>query len=250
MTIDYTGERGKRGICKEWRENFEINNIIERKKKIILFLLIGSAYGYTDYGYKVTSESRLNGVTAIKEVNVSAIKEVNVSISSGEGFSTEDLDRVDRKNPELFHRMTSPILRILRLNRFSKSEIEAILEELEKKGIITFRKVIGNNKKNGGIITFRKVMGKDAKLRYDIEDEVLKELLILCFNIITTLLNMMFQYWFILGKYPLSKDEAQWYTFIVGEEASTHTFHKNQRKHSYQKEKNYQRIICRISFQE
>ena len=34
LTIDYTGETGKSGICKEWRENFEINNIRERKKKI------------------------------------------------------------------------------------------------------------------------------------------------------------------------------------------------------------------------
>jgi DNA-binding transcriptional ArsR family regulator len=240
LTIDYTGERGKSGICKEWRENFEINNIIERKKKIILFLLTGSAYGYTDYSYKVTSESRLTGGTTIKDVNV--------SISSARGFSTEDLDRVDRNDSELFHRITSPILRILRLNRFTKSAIEAMLKELKKKGIITFREVIGNNGKKERNITLKKVMGKDSKLRYDIEDEVLKELLILCFKIMTALLSLMFQYWFILGKYPLSKDEAQWYTFIVGEEAAADLFLKIKEDRATKKKKTIKELFAEYHF--
>ena len=192
MIVDYNG---KRGICKEWKENFEITKTKKRKKKTILFLLIASAYGYT--GYKPTLEPTPGG-TAIKDDKG---RFIDVSLYSKKGFSIEDLDREDFQ--------FSAIHNILRLdNRFTKSEIGEMLEELKKHDDIILRPAIGSD-------------GKEV--RYDIEDDVLKELLIWCFNILRSYVSMMNQYWFILGKKP-KPEEAQWLNFVVGEKAALDIF--------------------------
>ena len=50
---------------------------------------------------------------------------------------------------------------------------------------------------------------------YQIYD-VLKELLIWCFNILRKFVSMMIQYWFILDKKP-KREEVNWFNFVVGE---------------------------------
>lgn len=59
---------------------------------------------------------------------------------------------------------------------------------------------------------------------YQIYD-VLKELLIWCFNILRKFVSMMIQYWFILDKKP-KREEAQWFNFVVGEKAAIDLFTK------------------------
>jgi len=193
LTIDYSG---KRGICKEWKESMKGKKIKERKKKTILFLLIAFAYGYT--GYKPTSEPQ-PGDIVIKDDKG---KLIDVSPYFKNGFSIEDLDREDFQ--------LSAIHSILQLNKFTKSEIEEMLEELKKHKGVILRPVIGSD-------------GKEE--RYDIEDDVLKELLLWCCNILMNFASMMNQYWFILGKKP-KPEESQWFSFIVGEDTTTNLFLK------------------------
>jgi hypothetical protein len=194
LTVDY---KDKRGICKEWKRKNEIEKTKNMKNKTILFLLIAFAYGYT--GYKLTSEP-LPGGTAIRD---NKGRFIDVFLYSEKGFSIEDLDKEDFQ--------FSAIHSILRLNnRFTKSEIREMFEELKKHKDIILKPAIGSD-------------GKEV--RYDIEDDVLKELLIWCFNILRNFVSMMIQYWFILGIKP-KREEAQWFNFVVGEKAAIDLFTK------------------------
>ena len=85
-----------------------------------------------------------------------------------------------------------------------------MLEELKKHKDVILRPVIGSD-------------GKEE--RYDIEDDVLKELLVWCYNILMAFASMMNQYWFILSKKP-KPEESQWFSFIVGEDTTTNLFLK------------------------
>ena len=193
LTVDYSD---RRGICKEWKRKNEIENTKEMKKKTMLFLLIAFAYGYT--GYKPTSEPSPGDIAIPDDKG----RFIDVSLYSEKGFSIEDLDREDFQ--------FSAIHNILRLkNRFTKLEIGEMFEELKK-----YKDII-----------LKPAFGSDGKVRYNIEDDVLEELLIWCFNILRSFVRMMIQYWFILDKKP-KREEAQWFNFVVGEKAVIDLFTK------------------------
>jgi hypothetical protein len=201
LTIDYTNQKG---VCVEWKKNFKIKDSKKRKKKTILFLLLAAAYGYNIH--KVTSELQAGFIP----INNQQEKPSFISISHQEGFSVEDF-REERFNED-FHKKDfrlPGIHGILALNKFTKSEIENMLEELKKNKDIIFNTVIGN----------------DGKVRYIIADSVLKDLLIWCCNILRDFVSMMIQYWFILSKSPKS-EERRWFSFIVGEDFAINLFQK------------------------
>ena len=193
LKVDYSDKW--RSICKEWKDNNKDREIKERKRQTILFFLIAVASGYT--GYKVTSEQQAGNIP----INDHQGRPLYISISTQEGFSIEDFHREDFQ--------LSAIHSLLRFNRFTKLELETMLEELQKNEDISFRTVIGD----------------DGKIRYDIADNLLKELLIWCFNILRNFVSMMIQYWFILSKSPKS-EERQWFSFIVGEDVAINLFQK------------------------
>ena len=74
----------------------------------------------------------------------------------------------------------------------------------------------------------RPVIGTDGKeVRYELEDDILKYLLIWCCNILKNFVSMMKQYWFILGKKPNS-NEDKWFNFVVGQNVAIDLIHKNR----------------------
>jgi hypothetical protein len=217
LTIDYSG---KRGICRDWKKNENVKEIEERKrkKKTILFLIIAIAYGYT--GYKITSEP-IPGSILIKDEKG---KLVDVSVYSEKGFSIEDFDREDFQ--------LSAIHNILRINRFTRSEIGEMLEDLKKNKDIILRSTIGTN-------------GKEE--RYYIEDDGLKELFIWCYNILKNFVNMMKQYWYILGKKP-KPEETEWFSFIVGENVAVDVFTKIEDNKASKKKKTIRELFAEYHF--
>ena len=205
LSIDYSH---KRGICKEWKKNMKNKEISERKKKAILFLLLAVARGYTIYQVSNSLKPQLGDVP-IKDSKGNLLSVSNEYTEKG--FSSSDLDRQDFLLSDIYH--------ILLLNRFTKKEMEDMIEELKKYKDIPFRPIIGHEKR------LRYDLEDDE--RYDLEDDVLKKLLIWCCNILTFSIELMEQYWFILSKIPTS-EERSWYHFIKGDQKATQFFTKIQ----------------------
>jgi hypothetical protein len=190
----------------------------KRKKKTILFLLLAAAYGYT--GYKHILQPR-PGDIAIKGDNG---KLIDVSPYFEKGLSIGDLDKDDYQ--------LSAILSTLRLNAFTKSEIVDMLEDLKKNKDIILRPVLRSN-------------GKEE--RYEIEDDVLKELLIWCCNILRNFVSMMKQYWFILGKKP-KPEEVEWFSLVVGDDLAVDLFTKIEDNKASKKKKTIKELFREYHF--
>lgn len=193
LTIDYSNKK----VCKEWRENMKIKEINERRKQAILFLLLAVANGYT--GYKVSLKPQLGDVL----LRDSSGNPLTISDEyTDEGFLPTDLDREDFQ--------LSVIYNFLHFNKFTKEETEDIIKEFEKNGDVKFRKIRRRNKEIG----------------YDVEDEVLKDLLIQCCYILSIVFDRIREYWYILSKIKLTQDEFYWFRFIVGDRIATKFFQK------------------------
>ena len=82
MRVDYNDK--KRGICKEWKEQNQININKDRENKKILYLLFSAAYGSL---YFKTSTMPKPGDVVIRD---SKGIPKTVSISKEEGFSPFD----------------------------------------------------------------------------------------------------------------------------------------------------------------
>jgi hypothetical protein len=194
LTINYSG---KRGICKEWKEKKENESKEKRRLKMILFLLLAMSYGYRIY--EIPSKPQ-EGMILVRDPNG---KQFGTSIrSSEEGFSPKDLDE---KN------YFSAFQDLLLWNRFTKEETKQIIDYFEEDDNIHIQRIIGKNNEN--------------EERFALKDEVLKELLIWCSNILKNIVVIIEEYWFISSKKPNSR-EIQWYSFVVGNERAIKFFQK------------------------
>ncbi len=184
---------GKRGICKEWKKQNQINVNKERENKKILFLLLSASYGSLEFQ---TSAIPKPGDVVIKD---SKGISKTVSISKEEGFSPSDLD----KNESQFSIMRD----YFNFDQFSstKNEIEQIIKEINKD--VPLRKIIGKDRKN---------------IRYDIQDDVLKNLLILCTNILIDYVLLMQRFWLVTNTLPTK--ERDWFRLIVGSDKAAELF--------------------------
>lgn len=130
-------------------------------------------------------------------------KQFGISIrSSEEGFSPDDLDKKD---------YFSAFQDLLLWNRFTKEETKQIIDYFEEDENILIQRIIAENNQN--------------EERYDLKDKLLKELLIWCGNVLKNIVVIIKEYWFISSKKPSSK-EAQWFSFLVGNERATEFFQK------------------------
>jgi DNA-binding HxlR family transcriptional regulator len=171
-------------LTKEEREK-------ERKKKLILFLLITASHGYT--GYRRSLEFKAGNLLVLDSKG----KPAGVTTYNEPGFSAKDLDVDD----EFAHLSLGS--NFLVLNRFNRDKIEDIIAELSKKD--TYLKL-------------REISSSDGKeTRFDIPDETLKSFLNSCTTIIKYMLNMLRQKWFILLIKP-QREEFEWFEFMIGEE--------------------------------
>jgi hypothetical protein len=188
LRVDYSN---KRGICKEWKKQNQINIIKERENKKILFLLLSAAYGSLDFKTSVIPKP---GDVVIKD---SKGISKTVSIAKEEGFSPFDLDKKEYQ--------FSIIRDNFNFDYFSKNEIEQIIKDISKD------------------ISLRRILGKDGKsIRYDIEDDVLKKLLIWCTNILKDYVLLMQRFWFITNTLPIK--ERDWFRLIVGPNKAAELF--------------------------
>jgi hypothetical protein len=188
LRVDYSN---KRGICKEWKKQNQINIIKERENNKILFLLLSAAYGSFDFKPSTTPKP---GDIVIKD---SKRISKTVSISKDEGFSPFDL----YKNESQFSIMRD----YFNFDHFSKDEIEQIIKDIGKD------------------ISLRTILGKDGKsIRYDIEDDVLKKLLIWCTNILKDYVLLMQRFWFVTNTLPIK--ERNWFSLIVGPSKAAELF--------------------------
>jgi hypothetical protein len=188
LRVDYSN---KRGICKEWKKQNQINIIKERENKKILFLLLSAAYGSLDFKTSVIPKP---GDVVIKD---SKRISKTVSISKDEGFSPFDL----YKNESQFSIMRD----YFNFDHFSKNEIEQIIKDISKD------------------ISLRTILGKDGKsIRYDIEDDVLKKLLIWCTNILKDYVLLIQRFWFVTNTLPIK--ERNWFSLIVGPNKAAELF--------------------------
>jgi hypothetical protein len=94
----------------------------------------------------------------------------------------------------------------MRLNRFEKDETDEIMNEIAKYKEIELERFLYN-----------------GKIRYKIVDKTLKEFLIYCCNIITTLVQVMRAYFFLFNKQG-EPDERQWFYDILGDETANAFF--------------------------
>lgn len=189
LRVDYNDKR--RGICKEWKEQNQVNIDNERENKKILYLLLSAAYGSLDFKTSVIPKP---GDVVIK--NSKRISKT-VSISKEEGFSPFDL----YKNESQFSIMRD----YFKFDHFSKNEIEQIIKDISKD------------------VSLRRILGKDGKsIRYDIEDDVLKKLLIWCTNILKDYVLLMQRFWFITNTLPIK--ERDWFRLIVGPNQAAELF--------------------------
>ena len=194
LTIDYSD---KRGICKEWKDKKENESKEKRRLKMILFLLLTMSYGYRSY--EIPSKPQ-KGMILVQDPNG---KQFGISIrSSEEGFSPKDLDKKD---------YFSAFQDLLLWNRFTKEETKQIIDDFEEDENIQIQRIIGKN--------------NDNEERFTLKDEVLKELLIWCGNILKNIVIIIEEYWFISSKKPNSR-EIQWYSFVVGYERALKFFQK------------------------
>ena len=188
LRVDYND---KRGICKEWKEQHQKNINNERENKKIFYLLLSAAYGSLDF--KTSTIPKPGDVVIKDSKGTSKI----VSISKEEGFSPFDLD----KNESQFSIMRD----YFNYEYFSKNEIEQIIKDLSKD------------------ISFRPILGNDGKsIRYDIEDENLKNLLIWCINILKGYVLLMQMFWFVTNTLP--RKELDWFHLIVGPNKAAELF--------------------------
>ena len=181
LRVDYYDK--KRGICKEWKEQNLVNINKERENKKILYLLLSASYGSLDFK---TSTMPKPGDVLIKD---SKGIPKTVSISKEEGFSPFDL----YKNESKFSIMRD----YFNFDHFSKYEIEQIIKDLSDD--VSLRPILGNDGKN---------------IRYNIEDEDLKNLLMWCTNILKGYVLLMRMFWFVTNTLPMK--ERNWFSLIVG----------------------------------
>ena len=130
-------------------------------------------------------------------INSTATRTVS-AIDPEPGFSPNDLERRDYQ--------LSIIQTSMRLNRFEKDETDEIMNEIAKYNEIELERFLYN-----------------GKIRYKIVDKTLKEFLIYCCNIITTLVQVMRAYFFLFNKQG-EPDERQWFYDIVGDETANAFF--------------------------
>jgi hypothetical protein len=194
FSIDYSN---KRGLCSKWREQTEISKKSDRKRKLMLFLLLVLASGYMSYknsskGGIVIREGASNDPIATKTVAITEEPEY--------GFSPDDLIRDDYQ--------LSTIHTSMRLNRFSREEAKDLLNEIREYKDIELKPISYN-----------------GHIKYKIKDETLQDFLIYCSNIITTLVQVMRVYFFFIKK-QRQKEAIQWFYNILGDEAATMFFTK------------------------
>lgn len=188
LRVDYSN---KRGICKEWKKQNQINVNKERENKKILYLLLSASYGSLDFK---TSTIPKPGDVVIKD---SKGISKTVSISKEEGFSPSDL----YKKESQFSLMRD----YFNFDHFYKNEIKQIIKEINQD------------------IPLRKILGKNGKvIRYDIEDDTLKNLLILCTNILKDYILLMQQFWLVTNTLPTK--ERNWFSLIVGSDKVAELF--------------------------
>ena len=188
LRVDYIN---KRGICKEWKKQNQVNIKNERENKKILYLLLSAAYGSLDFNTSVIPKP---GDVVIKD---SKGISKTVSISKEEGFSPFDL----YKNESQFSIMRD----YFNFDHFSYNEIEQIIKDIGKD------------------ISLRTLLGKDGKsIKHDIEDDVLKKLLIWCTNILKDYVLLMQRFWFVTNTLPIK--ERNWFSLIVGPSKAAELF--------------------------
>jgi hypothetical protein len=198
--LDY---RNVKGLCKDKKYQIDKDRQKYRRMKLVLFLLFALASGYT--GYKNLSKE---GGVVIKggdyqegnttNYNATATTRTVSAIDPEPGFSPNDLERSDYQ--------LSIIQTGMRLNRFEKDETDEIMSEIAKYKEVKLERFLHN-----------------GKIRYKIVDEALKEFLIYCCNIITTLIQVMRAYFFLFNKQG-EPDERQWFYDIVGDETANAFF--------------------------
>ena len=192
LEFDYSD---KKGLCKEKKIEIEKNEKKKRRRKLFLFLLLAVASGYT--GYKITSKPQIGDIMIRDSIG----RSIAVSTSSKKGFSPDDLIRKDFQ--------LSPIHNYFNYNRFTKQDIEEIIEEIE----------------NNQDIQLGKIMERESDIRYDLKDNDLKDFILSCYDILSNFLYLIEQYWFILSKKP-KPEETKWYYFIVGDTHAIKFFQK------------------------
>lgn len=86
-----------------------------------------------------------------------------------------------------------------------------------------FEKLLDTNDKD---IPIKKILGNDGIIRYDIEDNGLKKLLVWSGQVLFYYVGLMIRCWYITSKEPKKKEREQrfWYRKLVGKEAATELF--------------------------
>ena len=199
LTIDYDDK--KRGICSEWRKNCESHNLKEQKKKKILFLLLISNIS----SGSIVSKDIEPGKGRKGDVIIRDSEGNPFYVDREEGFSPNEDDKLNT-NPSFSYMLSN-----INNKRFTRLEIKQIINEIEEKGDIILRPVIG----------------KDGKMRYVIDDNELRELLSWSMQILTNYLFLMQLYWLItstIPKNPKNKYESQWFRLVVGDDSATQFF--------------------------
>lgn len=197
--LDY---RNVKALCKDKKDMIEKDRQKYRRMKLVLFLLFALASGYI--GYK---NSLSKGGVIIKGLDqedgnaTKSIATTNRTVTALDpepGFSPNDLERRDYQ--------LSIIQTSMRSNRFEKDETDEIMNEISKYKEIELERFLYN-----------------GKIRYEIVDKTLKEFLIYCCNIITTLVQVMRAYFFLFNKQG-EPDERQWFYDILGDETANAFF--------------------------
>ena len=183
--IDYDKVRGK---CREWTFRNKDSDSRKRDQRLVLFLLLAIARGYDSVK---NARVRRDFERYYDQGNLTL-----APMTHEEGVSISDFDRMDTKSVPIFNYLFS--------DRFSKRDIEKILKGMERNSDIQLR--------------------VSETGRYILEDNVLKELLIVCGSILKYLVGIMAKYWFILTKIPRNKQESDWFRFVVGHKNATDFF--------------------------
>lgn len=184
LKMDKMDYSNKRGICKEWKQKNKIDTAKERERKKVLFLLLSAAHGSIYYR---PSDETPSGFSYFAEQDFS-LSEIEEQKNNSNGGHFPMFNNIDFSMP------------------FNKSETEKLLYDLEK----------------DEYILFRKILGQDGNVRYDIQDQILKELLMWCSQILLTHVSLLKTYWLITNTIPTK--EWEWFRLIVGPEKATEFF--------------------------
>jgi len=177
------------------REQLKNIGEMQERRKLLLFLLLQVSLGYTSYKEKgLITKTELGDIMTLDLPTTEPI--VLSSTNPEESFLSEVLDSVP-KGSSIFQGCFDS-------KRFKKPEADDIIQIIEEKYV-------------SYIPLEKSYIGLGGEIIYKIADKNLEDFLSHCSFILRLFIDIICEYYLVLGKRPLPSD-FKWIKYILGEE--------------------------------